>query len=504
MRPSRSFVLLFVILLALKTLLVLTVFADSAFSDNYTFVKMARSVYHDGTFTVHGLPTHYYSFLYPIILSWTYVFGDMTLVYLFMKLTNVFVSTLAIVPVWLLARDFLKPRTALLLAALVGVLPSTFAFAGYLMAENLFYHLFLFTIYFYYKAYTTPKRTWAVLGGLFAGLAILTKALGLTLLILPFLMLLRQRTLISLRSTLLIALFALPAPLFILLRNLTLFGATSQGILGGYAKSFIAPSWPSLFFPFLYWIAVYLLYFLLSGYPFTGLTFHSLSLTGKKFRTLLFLSLFAILAVIFVSANHNIVHSAPWFLDGRPIGRHVDTVLPLLFLLSTIAFTRGARLRHLWSLHLSLSLLSSGLLIYQFFPVNNLSLSWIGTLKTGIHFLLTRTVLFAAPLYLLTFLLFGLILFALCLFLLRLRKINHILLFLICLSFSVSILGYAINASNAYTYWYMGDQAQLGLWLNQHLPPHQTLLIDSGVEAKLPKESQDGPSFHSSTLLRTP
>ena len=43
---------------------------------------------------VHGVDANIYPPLYPIILSISYLFNDMTAVYLFMKIINVLISSL--------------------------------------------------------------------------------------------------------------------------------------------------------------------------------------------------------------------------------------------------------------------------------------------------------------------------------------------------------------------------------------------------------------------------
>ena len=57
-------------------------------------MKLARSFFFDFNFMVHGVDANIYPPLYPIILSISYLFNDMTAVYLFMKIINVLISSL--------------------------------------------------------------------------------------------------------------------------------------------------------------------------------------------------------------------------------------------------------------------------------------------------------------------------------------------------------------------------------------------------------------------------
>ena len=153
----RNLLLLFVLAALAKGILSYFIPSISAFSDEYYYAKLARSFFFSREFSIHEIKVMFYQPLYPIVLSISYFFKDMSLAYLSMKAINVIISTLVIVPTYLMAREFLDEKKRLLVTALVAMMPSSFAFAPYLMAENLFYPLFMFAVYFLHKAFTLQR-----------------------------------------------------------------------------------------------------------------------------------------------------------------------------------------------------------------------------------------------------------------------------------------------------------------------------------------------------------
>ena len=106
----------------------------------------------------------------------------MQYVYLFMKLLNALLSSLILFPAWLLAKEFLDEKSAFLAAIVISVMPSNFAFAPFIMSENLYYPLFLFSVFAIYKAVISEGYKWTIIAGIFVGLSYLTKVSGFALL----------------------------------------------------------------------------------------------------------------------------------------------------------------------------------------------------------------------------------------------------------------------------------------------------------------------------------
>ena len=181
---TKKLLLAFIILAVIKIVFSAFILAPSMFNDEYLYAKKAQSFLSNGNFLVHGQEFPY-SFVYPIIISIAYIAKDMGLVFFLMKLMNVLLSGLIIVPAWLLAREFLDEKKAFMTSLLVSCLPGVFAFSGFILSENLFYTIFLFSIYFIYKSFTSQKYFFGILAGIFIALSSLVKNTGLVLLLVP-------------------------------------------------------------------------------------------------------------------------------------------------------------------------------------------------------------------------------------------------------------------------------------------------------------------------------
>ena len=151
MKPlTKKIVLLYLLFVIVKITLSYFIPSISAFSDEYYYAKLARSFFFEQGFSIHGIKVMFYQPLYPIIISLSYIFKDMELVYFAMKAINAIVSTLVIIPSYLLAKEFLDDKKSILAAMLISLAPPMFSFSPYIMAENLFYPLFMFSFYFIY------------------------------------------------------------------------------------------------------------------------------------------------------------------------------------------------------------------------------------------------------------------------------------------------------------------------------------------------------------------
>ena len=70
-----------------------------------------------------------------------------------MKIINTTISSLTLISAYLIAKEFFNKKESILLAISIGLFPNIFSFSPYMMSENLFYPLFLFTIYLILKSY---------------------------------------------------------------------------------------------------------------------------------------------------------------------------------------------------------------------------------------------------------------------------------------------------------------------------------------------------------------
>ena len=177
----KKLILYYLIFVVVKGILSYLIPAPSAFSDSYIYMKLARSFFFDSNFVINNIPTTHYLPLYPIVLSFSYFFKQMNIIYPVMKLINVVISSLVIFPAYFLSKEFFNSKKSLTIAFLISLLPSNFIFSSFILAENIFYPLFLFSIYFIYKSITVKRIIWPILAGISLGLTYLSKINGIIL-----------------------------------------------------------------------------------------------------------------------------------------------------------------------------------------------------------------------------------------------------------------------------------------------------------------------------------
>ncbi|RLJ06649.1 MAG: hypothetical protein DRP18_00200 [Candidatus Aenigmatarchaeota archaeon] len=117
-------------------------------------------------------------FFYPL----HFFVNDIETKYQLIKLINILISSLAIFPAFYLVKIFLNNFEAFLVAILSVLIPTHFVHGSFLMRpEGLFLVLFLTSVFFIFKYEQTENKFYGYAGGIFAGLLILTKILGLFL-----------------------------------------------------------------------------------------------------------------------------------------------------------------------------------------------------------------------------------------------------------------------------------------------------------------------------------
>ena len=146
------------------------------FADELIYSELAKSFAVHGSFSVRGVPTHGLGFVYPILLApaWR-VSASMPETYVAAKTINAVVMSLTAVPTYFLARHLLRPRPALVAAALTVTVPSML-YTGMVMTENVFYPLFVTFVLALVRMLEqpTPRRQAVVL--VTFGLSYLTRA----------------------------------------------------------------------------------------------------------------------------------------------------------------------------------------------------------------------------------------------------------------------------------------------------------------------------------------
>lgn len=464
----KQLIIWYIFFVIVKSIISYFIPAPSAFSDSYIYTKVARSFFYDFGFNVHGIASHYPP-LYSIVISPSFIFGDMQIVYTIIKVINAIFSSLIIFPCWLIAKEFLSNKKALSISILISLIPSNFSFAGYIMAENLFYPLFLFSIYFIYKSFTTEDLKYNLFAGIFIGLSFLTKVLGLILFVIVMLMMLTQFK----KRNLLIPSIGLIVILPWTIRNLLFFGFNFNGFLGGYTSQSTSLFTLAGIYSFITWFFLYLGFIILASgilFPITSMDFFKKSFKDQKIKmfTLIFLISVGLYLLVVSKLNITITLYESLFdwLTSRPVGRYIDVLLPLIFISGFIGFYSANKINKYYLFAISLILaFSSQLIFFPLFPVNNLSLTWLGIFS---H-LYKSVFAIAIFLFLLPYVLYSIYK--------RVNK-NTILKFFFLFFLILNMTNYTLNYVNAKTFWYDGEQMQLGLWANDNLPRYTKVLFD--------------------------
>ena len=499
----KKLALVFLILIIAKIFLSIMIPSPSAFSDEYTYSKLARSFFYEQGFTIHGIQDkHRYPPLYPMIISPAYIAENMNFVYIIIKIINVILSTLIIIPLYLLAKEFVSKDKALLISTIISLIPAIFSFSPYILSENLFYTLVAFTVYFTYKLFTKNKIKYALATGLFIGLSYLTKNIGLILILLPITgLIINQKDKKLIRN---ILISYIPIILLIsmwIVRNYLLFGPTLAGIFGNVGNDDITSIVRdrNYFLVLINWLILYSGYIIIGSgiLPSIGI-FNALKSENKNLKKLTIIGIVTIILFILVSANHatgargqdNPVYDSPFsnIFTERPIGRYVDAALPVLMIIGLIGLVYPEKMKIQKYIITFIALISTQLIIAPLFPVNNLSLAHIGIIKYIIDFI-TKTSGFSWFVFILMAILILFITIGMQLLYKKYKlKVFYILAIIFLLT---SLLNYGITYYNAKSGWYDKPQMQIGLWFNEYDKETSNTLIDKKYEGKITKDDQN-------------
>ena len=173
---------LFLIFTAIKLLLIPTISSPHIIFDESILFIESQLIYHNHTyFTDRWLGFPQYPPLYPLLISPTAIFSDVTQSFKAILVINCFISTTAIFPAYYLAKEYLAEREIWFVVILVGILPASFIYSYTIMSENLFIPLFLGSVYFLKKVLDVDNFKNNTLVGLFISLTVLTKMTGIIL-----------------------------------------------------------------------------------------------------------------------------------------------------------------------------------------------------------------------------------------------------------------------------------------------------------------------------------
>ena len=508
----KFLIILYFVLVIIKILIASSTPMSTAFSDDYQYLKMARSFFFDQNFNIHGIDFNYFPPLYPILISITHFFNDSLNIYFFIKVINALLSSLIIIPVYFLAKEFLSEKYSKILTLIIALLPSNFTYTSYILTENLFYSLFMFSIYFIYKVLVYGKNLNIILAGLFTGLTLLTRIHGIVILallsILFLLDLLKKKINYKLIIIALIA-FIIFLPWFVnnLLNEQYAIEATNIISRGSIFNSI---------YPLIVWLITYAGGLILSSliiFPlFMVYNNKNINFKLKKFSLLVYIS---IIATLLIAVNHHLRSEKYFyklndfiFFSGKLIGRYIDFVIPLIMILGFIYLIdykknlnkKGKKILNISIILTIITLIASlHFLSRSLFLPNNPSLTWIGGLKQVIDYLFYSRNLFnvindvnpgiTLASYIIIPLLLILIVFLITKYLIRLN-LSKIFILIVLFLISINLINGAITYYNANS-WYETPQVQLSLWLNDYDKDKiSDIMLDERYSGGLKKNNQ--------------
>lgn len=147
--------------------------------DEELYVALAKSFHYKGRFEVSGNAVNYNCVLYSMLISLAYFFYSPDRILFLMRFIGILSMCSALFPIYLLAGKILEDaKISLAVSALTLILPYMFD-SMYLLQEVLSYPLFLWTLYFLYRAFERlggyGSGRWMAAGALFSVLCFFTK-----------------------------------------------------------------------------------------------------------------------------------------------------------------------------------------------------------------------------------------------------------------------------------------------------------------------------------------
>ncbi|MDD5178595.1 MAG: glycosyltransferase family 39 protein [Candidatus Nanoarchaeia archaeon] len=498
---TKKLLILFGITVLLKIILSIFIKNPVAFSDDYSYMQLARSLFYSNSFTVLGQIVNQYTPLYPLLVSVSYVFKDMNTIFLSMKIINSIISSLMIIPIYLLSKEFLEEKKAFLITVISMIIPTNLLFSNLVMSENLYYPLFFFSVYFIYKSFTSKTVIWDILTGISVGLAYLTRpaAVSLILIILiPFVYKTFKKHFYEIKKKIIAAIFFLITTLPWFIRNIKLFGFNLRGLFGGYSREILVTSSGGYLPQLITWFVVYIGYiFIASGILFfiSGIIFTFSPKRNSKEKIFAIILFSTFICVTILASNHNInsvtniLTNLSW-ITGRPVGRYVEMLIPLFLIAGFLGKEYYENTKEkikrgwiLWGILITfffilMLLISSQLTYFSLFPPNNMLLAWIG----GVTYLLNNLLLsiWVVPL---------IITIATFILLSRGFELKNLISYFIAFLILLNIINYGalITMSNS---WENNPQIGLGKYLNDD--KISNILIDETTcNTKLTKETKN-------------
>lgn len=117
------------------------------YHDEMTYLSLARSLAKDGTRRIYNLSRSYDNLLYSLLIAPATLVSDVTVQLKIISFINSVLLSLGVIPIYFLAKKFLKRTGSIAIACLIYLIGSDLSYACSFMRENLYLPLGLLVLY---------------------------------------------------------------------------------------------------------------------------------------------------------------------------------------------------------------------------------------------------------------------------------------------------------------------------------------------------------------------
>ncbi|MBS3159194.1 glycosyltransferase family 39 protein [Candidatus Woesearchaeota archaeon] len=457
----KKLLIIFIIICITKIIISLFIKVPLGFADSLEYLEIAKSFHDNLEISSFGEPSTTYPPLYPILLSPIYILNNTELIISLVIILNCILATLIIFPAYLLAKEFSKENKAYKIAIVVSLAPFSVITSFYPLAENIYFPLFLLTIYFLYILIKQDKHI--LITGVLLGLCSLIKIIGVVTII-SITLLILKRIIKNQKSKKLILSILIGTIISIIwpIRNY-LINTNTQNTLNDTITRIINIVNPTeSFLIILKWIFINNAYIILAATP---LIIFLLIKKKSEFKEILAYLYFPF--IIFLSI----------YIKSAEVlrGRYVEIFLAPIIIL---ALSTKEKISYLY---LSIIfLLTLPILFYnhqKFFPINGTSLSEFGA---SLYILNINSEIIISILII--------ILFLITIISIKYKK-NFLTITIIFLT--ISTIGITMTIYDSKYRWEPIEPIQLGIWINKNIPSNATFHYDKIDREQLRNYTKD-------------
>lgn len=355
---------------------------------------------------------------YPLILSIAFLFNQsFEGAFRIIQLLNCFISSFILIPIYIILRYFKKEQDTLLIptALMISTVPSIIGYFFWVMSENLFALLVVLSFYLLIKLNEKRSALIAFIFGFINFYAFFTRETGIALNIASIFALLFILERNEIRNNLKI-LGSFLAGYLILTIAWILYRINTAGKISGYNVQEYVSGIPAItdFSGLLGFLRLFyneILYIFVAGYIiFTILAFWKIFDFTKKRDTrsiAIFVSVFLLLLTLIATDHMWLAKKNPGYYDYDVLGRYIDPIIPIIFILGFIKLIEFRGVRKLATLGvLSITTLFLVLLTFpitNYKPTNNVAIYYLLKVNLNTFIFLFLVLLFLVYFFIIFF-----------------------------------------------------------------------------------------------------